>query len=294
MYAILGATGKVGGAAVRDLRRRGLTVRAIVRDAMRATHLAESGCEIVVADVHDADGLQAALAGASEVLVICPMNPKAEDAPAEHARMIGAIGIALEHVKPHSIVAISDYGAHHRTGTGVTLTFHLLEQRLRSIPVPCTFLRSAEHMQNWSRFLESAAQTGVLPIFYRPNTKFLPLVSAPDVGIVAADLLASPNQKREGTQIVHVEGPRRYSVDEVRETIEAVVGRPVEGRELTPESWVSALIQGGLSESYAQLVAGMYEAHNAGRIDIEPEFSEVRRGGTSLTEAFAALLLEHK
>jgi NAD(P)H dehydrogenase (quinone) len=228
------------------------------------------------------------------VLVICPMNPGAEDAPAEHARMIGAIGSALEQVKPHSIVAISDYGAHHRTGTGVTLTFHLLEQRLRSIPVPCTFLRSAEHMQNWSRFLKSAAKTGVLPIFYRPNTKVLPLVSAPDVGIVAADLLASPNRKREGAQVVHMEGPRRYSVDEVRETIEAVVGRPVEGRELAPERWVSALIRGGLSESYAQLVAGMYEAHNAGRIDIESEFSEVRRGSTSLADAFAALLLERK
>jgi NAD(P)H dehydrogenase (quinone) len=79
-------------------------------------------------------------------------------------------------------------------------------------------------MQNWSRFLKSAAKTGVLLIFYRPNTKFLPLVSAPDVGIVAADLLASPNRKRGGVQVVHVEGPQRYSVEEVRETIEAVVG----------------------------------------------------------------------
>lgn len=139
MYAILGATGKVGGAAVRDLRHRGLTVRAIVRDARKAAHLAQSGCEIVVADVQDADGLKVALAEASEVLVICPMNPRAEDAPAEHASMIGAIGTALEHVKPRSIVAISDYDAHHRTGTGVTLTFHLLEQRLRSIPAPAHF-----------------------------------------------------------------------------------------------------------------------------------------------------------
>jgi NAD(P)H dehydrogenase (quinone) len=64
----------------------------------------------------------------------------------------------------------------------------------------------------------------------------------------------------------------------------------VGGRELPPERWVSTLIQGGLSESYAHLVAGMYEAHNAGRIDIESEFSEVRRGSTSLAEAFAALL----
>jgi NAD(P)H dehydrogenase (quinone) len=248
----------------------------------------------MVSNVHDAERLKVALAGVSDVLVICPMNPRAEDAPAEHASMIRAIGSALEHVKPRSIVAISDYGAHHRTGTGVTLTFHRLEQRLRSIPVLCTFLRSAEHMQNWSRFLQGAAETGVLPIFYRPNTKLLPLVSADDVGIVAADLLTCPNRKSEGGQIVHVEGPRRYSVDEVRETIGAVVGRPVDGRELPPEKWVSALVQGGLSESYSQLVTGMYEAHNAGRIDVESEFSDVRRGSTSLADVLASLSREHE
>ena len=45
---------------------------------------------------------------------------------------------------------------------------------------------------------------------------------------------------------------------------------------------------------YAQLVAGMYEAHSAGRMDIESEFSEVRRGSSCLAEAFATLLLEHE
>jgi uncharacterized protein YbjT (DUF2867 family) len=289
MYAILGATGKVGRAAALELRHRGLPVRAIVRDAMKAEYLGQNGCEVAVADVHDADRLRVVFTGASEVLVICPMNPTAEDALADHESMIGAIVSALEHVKPRSLVAISDYGAHHKTGTGITLTFHLLEQGVRSIPVPSTLLRSAEHMQNWSRFLKSVSKSGVLPIFYRPNTKLLPIVSAPDVGIIAADVLASPDRRGEGVQVVHVEGPRRYSVDEVVSAMEVVVGRPIEGRELPPESWVSALTQSGLSESYARLVSGMYEAHNAGRIDVESEFSEVRRGSISLAEAFATL-----
>jgi len=102
-------------------------------------------------------------------------------------------------------------------------------------------------------------------------------------------LLASQNRNGEVAQVVHVEGHRRYSVEEVRETIEAVAGRPIEGRELPPEEWVSALIQGGLSESYAQLVAETYSAHNAGRIDIESEFSEVRRGTTSLADVLSSL-----
>jgi uncharacterized protein YbjT (DUF2867 family) len=294
MYAILGAAGKTGGAATRNLRQRGLAVRAIIRDASKAASLAQSGCEIAVADIRNAEEVRIALAGASDVLVICPTNPKAEHPTAEHEVMIRAIGGALEHTRPRSVVAISDYGAHHSSGTGVTLTFHRLEEMLRSIPVRCTFLRSAEHMENWGRFLKSAAKSGLLPTFYRPNTKLLPIVSALDIGIVAADLLVRPDRRGEGPQVVHVEGPRRYSVEEVRETVQAVAGRLIEGRELPPENWVSALMESGLSEGYAQLVAETYSAHNAGRIDIESEFSEVRRGTTSLADVLSSLSHEQE
>jgi NAD(P)H dehydrogenase (quinone) len=59
---------------------------------------------------------------------------------------------------------------------------------------------------------------------------------------------------------------------------------------LVPEAdWTTALTAAGLSESYASLVAGIYAANNAGRIDVEPNSGELRLGTTSLTEAFAAL-----
>jgi NAD(P)H dehydrogenase (quinone) len=267
-------------------------VRAIIRDASKAASLAQSGSEIAVADIRAPEELRRALVGANDVLVICPTNPSAEDAAAEQQRMIEAVAEALEHMKPRSVVAISDYGAQHSSGTGITITFHRLEERLRSIPTRWTVLRSAEHMENWSRFLKNAAKSGLLPTFYRPKTKLLPIVSARDVGIVAADLLASSDRRGENGQVVYVEGPRRYSVDEVRQTMEVVAGRPIEGRELPPEKWVSALTQGGLSESYARLVAETYSAHNAGRIDIESEFSDVRRGKTSLVDALSSLTHE--
>jgi uncharacterized protein YbjT (DUF2867 family) len=217
------------------------------------------------------------------------MNPKAQDAPADHSKMIAAITGALEQVKPQHIVVISDYGAHHTAGTGVTLTFHRLEQRLRSNSILCTVLRSAEHMQNWSRFIHIVRETGVLPTFYHPATRLFPIVSAPDVGLIAADLLASPHSEKESGRVVHVEGPRRYSVQDLLKNIGAAVGRPVEARELKPRDWVSALMQGGLSESYARLVSEMYEAHNSGRIEVEPGSGEVRKGSTSLAQAFAII-----
>ena len=76
-------------------------------------NLGTKRCEVAVSDIHAADELKAALAGRSEVPVVCPMNPRAEHAAAEHQSMIGAFGRALEHVKPRSVLAISDYGACH-------------------------------------------------------------------------------------------------------------------------------------------------------------------------------------
>lgn len=289
MYAILGATGKIGGAAIHSLRARGLPVRAVVRDAAKSDRLMENGCEIAVADILDASGLRQALEGASAVLLICPMNPRAADASGDHAGKIDAICAALAQVNPHSVVVISDYGAHHATGTGITLTFYRLEQRLKSIPVACTFLRSAEHMQNWNRFIKTAASSGVLPVFYRPRTRLIPFVSASDVGIIAADLLVEPGRDTNNL-VVHVEGPQRYTMDDIVRGVELATGRAVEPRELPPESWVPALMHGGLSETYARLVAEMYEAHNGGRIDVESQSSHVRRGCTSLADAFATLV----
>ncbi len=290
MYAVLGATGRVGGAAVRELRRRGLDVRAVVRDSATAKELAAAGCEIAMADLHDGAAVRAALAGASGVHVILPMNGTAPDGLADAESMIAAIGDAIAHARLQQVVAISDYGAHNATGIGLTMIWRRLEQRLRTIPVATTVLRSAEHMQSWSGALRIAIGGGVVPLLHQPLTKTLPTVSAPDVGMIAAEILAAPPGEPGVTRVVHVEGPRRYTVAEVVETIAARVGHPVEARELPSEDWIPSLIARGLSESYARLVAEMMGANNAGRMDVEPGAGEIRRGTTTLTQAFADML----
>jgi hypothetical protein len=59
-----------------------------------------------------------------------------------------------------------------------TALFHFLEERLRRISWQLIFLRSAEHMENSSRVVKVAAQTGVLPSLHHPLTKMFPTVSA--------------------------------------------------------------------------------------------------------------------
>lgn len=63
MIAVAGATGYIGGLLCRRLRGEGLQVRALARQPERAGELKDAGCEVVRADVLDAESLGPALAG---------------------------------------------------------------------------------------------------------------------------------------------------------------------------------------------------------------------------------------
>lgn len=282
MIVICGATGRIGGAAARALRSRDIPVRALVRDAEKATSLAAQGCTLATADLHDEPAVTDAFRGADRVLVICPLEPGTDDVAGDCQRMIEVIGAALDVTRPRAVVAISDYGAHLPAGTGVTLILRRLEERLRAIPVTTTFVRSAEHMQNWLRQLPAARARGELPSLHHPVTRLFPTVSADDVGAVAAELLAAPFQSSATPRVLHVEGPRRYTAADVAAVFTRRLGHPITACELPRDDWAKALA--GLGASYAHLVAELQDVHNEGLIDVEPG-GEVRRGTTELAEA---------
>jgi uncharacterized protein YbjT (DUF2867 family) len=187
------------------------------------------------------------------------------------------------------VLAISDYGAQVDGSTGITTLYRRLEERLGHVKSRMIFLRSAEHMENWTRLFAAAARTGVLPSLHHPFAKLFPTVSAYDVGAIAAELLLA--EREPGSPlIVHVEGPRRYTPADVALTMAELVGREIRTVELPRPEWSGALERGGLSPSYARLVIELYEAHNAGRIDVESGAGPVLHGKTELREALGRLL----
>jgi NAD(P)H dehydrogenase (quinone) len=77
---------------------------------------------------------------------------------------------------------------------------------------------------------------------------------------------------------------------DVASAMSTLLHRDVSVQELPRTEWGSALRRGGLSESYAQLVMELYDAHNAGRIDAQEGVGEIRRGRTELAEALKPLV----
>ncbi|WP_283148473.1 NAD(P)H-binding protein [Silvimonas soli] len=284
MFVILGASGKTGGATAAALRKAGRPVRAVVRDPARAGALQALGCEIAIADVRDKTALVKAMAGATAVQVFCPTSEHAVDAVGDMRRAIASVGDALDLARPAAVLAISDYGAEHSTGTGVTGLFHELEQRMRRIASAHVVLRSAEHMENWSRLIPVAAQTGMLPSLHHPVTKYFPTVSSADVGVIAAQLLLSSATFERSGGVIHAEGPSRYTVTDVAQVLGDLLDSAINAFELLREQWQPTLAR-GVGESYARLVTEMYDAHNAGHIGAQEGVDDIRYGQTSLHDA---------
>ena len=144
-------------------------------------------------------------------------------------------------------------------------------------------------MENWSRVIKTAAKTGALPSLHHPLTKRFPTISAFDVGALAAELLLAPLDDQISPRIVYAEGPRRYTAEDVAETVSLLAGCEVRASELPRNEWEATLGRAGLSESYCALVTELYDAHNAGQIDAKPEAGEIRYGQTSLLDALRAI-----
>lgn len=285
MFVIFGATGKVGKATITRLRAESAPVRAVLRDPAKAAPLAALGCETAFAEIGDVDAMAAAMRDATAVQLICPIEPRATEAGRQMLQSIERMAAAIDAARPPRVLAISDYGAHLTVDTGVTRLFHAMEERFRQCNAGMTFLRSAEHMENWARYLKIASQTGVMPSMHLPLTRPFPTVSAADIGDMAADLLLADEDHGPSPRIVHGEGPRQYTAHEIAAALGQLLTRSVIARELPRAEWQATLMRAGLSESYADLIVRLGDAQNKGLIGAEAGVGEIRRGRTDIAAA---------
>jgi NAD(P)H dehydrogenase (quinone) len=284
MFAIVGATGRVGYATCLALRSAGVPVKAIVRDAVKANPLRDLGCGVAVADVHDADSLANAMRGADAVQLILPPGPPKEDVATQMRHAIETVGEALRHARTERVLAISDYGAHIAEDVGMPSIFRSFEEQLGRHDGHTLILRSAEFMQNWARAIPTALASGILPSFHDPVEMLLPAISASDLGLIAADLLLRPSE----ANTVHAEGPRRYSANDVAAALSQLHARKISAR-VVPRSQWKTNFERSMHARLAELLIKTNDAHRrGGLIDVEPH-GIVRHGTTDLVDALRAL-----
>src|ERR1700733_10938099 len=187
MYAVTGITGKVGAAVARSLLSADQPVRAVVRDRGKGAPWADLGCDIAVADLADARALAHAFEGTDGVFAMLP--PVFDPAPGfpEARGFIGSMHAALAAAKPKRVVALSTIGA-DAPNPNLLNALGLMEDAMKTLPVPVTFLRAAWFMERAGWEIASARQ-GKIQSYLQPLDRPIPMIATEDVGRTAAELL---------------------------------------------------------------------------------------------------------
>jgi uncharacterized protein YbjT (DUF2867 family) len=285
MFVVLGASGYVGRATVKRLRESYKPVRAVLRSPSVSHELKALECDVAIADLRNERELRAAISGAHAVQVLLPLEASQVE-PSYFTETMDCLASSLRHEMPDHVLALSDYGAHLAGDAGIANVFGQFEACLSDVPSTLTVLRSCEHIQNWLPLLTLAHATGKLPSFHSPVSRPIPVVDALDVGAVAAAILASPPS---GSSVLHVEGPQRHATEEIATILGDVLRRPITAVALSRATWHHTLY-GRATEFYAGLLCEMFDAHNRGRIDIDPANPQVIRGTTTLSVSLERLV----
>jgi uncharacterized protein YbjT (DUF2867 family) len=110
---VAGATGRVGGAAVRHLLEAGYEVRALVRGPRKAEHLRSLGAEPVVGDVTKPDTLAPAVEGCSGVYSVLAAGPGRGDPQAvEYEGNVNLLRATLEAGAPRFVYSSALHADH--------------------------------------------------------------------------------------------------------------------------------------------------------------------------------------
>jgi uncharacterized protein YbjT (DUF2867 family) len=282
MFAVMGVTGKVGGAVVRHLRAASAPVRAIVRDQAKGTVWAEAGCEVAIATLDDEQSLAMAFAGARGVFAMLPPQfDPAPDFPVARA-MIATLRSALAAAHPERLVVLSTIGA-DASQPNLLNQLGLLEAALTDLPCRATFLRAAWFMDNAAGDLTDARR-GVIRSHLQPTDRAIAMIASRDVGQCAADLLLAD----EAPGIVELEAKDRISPDRIAAAYAKALGHDVRAVAVPRDAWEAEFRATGMTNPLPRMQ--MIDGFNQGWIDFADHGAHARKGMTTIDQVIADIV----
>jgi len=284
VFAVTGITGNVGGEVARNLLAAGQPVRGVVRDIGKGETWEKRGCELIEADINNAAALASAFKGADGVFVLVPPNFDLSPDFREARATASALRSALDAARPGRVVYLSTIGA-QATQANLLSQHSMIEQELRELPIPISFLRPGWFMENSSWDVAPAARNGVIASFLQPLNKPVPMVATADIGRAAAELIQT---KWNGRKVVELEGPHRVSPNEIADTFAGLLGRPVRTEAVPRETWESLFESQGMKNPTPRI--RMLDGFNEGWIEFESGEAGSRKGKVELKTVLQKLI----
>ena len=187
----------------------------------------------------------------------------------------------LTKAAPPRVVALS-MGANRTSGLGMITALSLLEQGFRDLASPVAVVRAGGFFENF--LYGHVAQGGTLPVYYNPTSRKSTMVATNDIGAEVATLLTGPAWS--GHRVIELGS--MVSADEVAAQLGDVMQREVKAFAVPRAEWPAAFEQFGIPKGQTGPAEAMFEAVNAGWMDLGVAGTEHVASTTLPRDVFAA------
>jgi NAD(P)H dehydrogenase (quinone) len=252
---VTGATGHLGRLVVESLLAKGVAPAEIVaggRSIDKLADLAEQGVTVVPLDYTKPETLDAAFAGATQVLLISasePGNRVALHAAAIDAATRAGVAHLVYTSAPKATTSELILAPEHKA----------TEELIAASGIPATILRNGWYTENYMNTVEQARQSG--EIVASVGDGRVASASRTDYAEAAAVVLTDPST--QGT-IYELSGDTAWDYDEFAAAVAEVTGRPVAFRDVTPEEHTAILTGFGLDAGTVGFVVALDQNTKAG------------------------------
>lgn len=257
---VTGATGQLGRLAIDSLLARGVRpadLLALVRDAARATDLADCGVEIRVGDFEDPSSLGRALEGVDRVLFISgsEVGRRAQ----QHQNVIdAAVRAGVELVAYTSIVRADT------SPLGLAAEHRATEEALAASGLPHVLLRNSWYVENYTAQIPVQLEHGA--VLGAAGEGRVSAATRADFAEAAAAVVAEDGH---AGQVYELGGDDAFTLGEYAAELSEQAGTAVAYRDLAVADYAAALVDAGLPGPYAEALAASDDGLRQGGLLVE-------------------------
>lgn len=243
---ITGATGQLGRLVVEALLEHDVPAADIVaagRDLARIGDLADRGVQVRPVDYNEPESLRQAFAGADRVLLIS--GSEVGQRLEQHRNAINAAKDAGVGLIAYTSIANAGSTDMKLAGEHVAT-----EGLLRESGLPFVLLRNGWYLENYTDQLSSFVQHGA--VLGSAGDGRVSAATRADYARAAAAVLLRDNQ---AGKVYELGGDTAFTLSELAEEVSAAADQPVKYQDLTLENYAGVLVEAGLPEPYAAILA---------------------------------------
>ena len=233
MILITGASGNVGKEVLKQMAQTGVRVRAAFQSVSKAA-VAPSGVEIVTMDYNHPETIKAALKGVERVFLV---GPPTQNLPALERK-------AVDEIKRSGVAHVIKLSAMGGRAAIFPRQHADSEDYIKSMGVPCTFLRPNGFMQNFVNY--NATTINSQNAFYgcQGNGK-VSHIDIRDIAAVAVKILTEGGHTGATYTLT---GPEALTNARIARILSEDLGREIRYVDLPAEQLKKALLGAGVPE----------------------------------------------